>query len=84
MHAMRHTQDGITVTFPATAFRLRYDRDRFLPILQHHPPPQRWKPRHNDCVRLLCDANRFIAQLVRLHQPGEEDGFRTFSRKADR
>ncbi len=80
--AMLHTtEDGITATFTAMAFRMRFDREHFALILQQHPPPPRWKPRHNDRVRLLCDASRFVGQLARLHQPGEGGGFRAFSRK---
>ncbi len=78
--AIRHTEDGIIATFPATDIRLLYDIEHFRLILQQHPPPPRWKPRHNDRVRLLCEADRFIAQLTRLHQP--QGAFLMFSRSA--
>ena len=43
------------------------------------PAARRWRLRHNDRLRLLCDASKFIAALSRLHQP-ERGGFLTFSR----
>lgn len=38
---MRHTEDGITATLPATNLRLLYDREHFALILKQHPPPPR-------------------------------------------
>ncbi len=46
-----------------------YDRDHIQQILRSHPLPKRWRLRHNDRVRLLCNASAFIAALSRLQGP---------------
>uniref|UniRef100_UPI00378382FA hypothetical protein n=1 Tax=Prosthecobacter sp. TaxID=1965333 RepID=UPI00378382FA len=76
--AMRHKEDGMTFTAPAHELRVKYDREHFQQIMTAHPLPRRWRLRHNDRLRLLCDASKFIAALARLHQP--EGSFLTFSR----
>ena len=75
--AMTHTEDGMTYKIPASHLRLRYDREQFRGILHDHPLPKRWRLRHNDRVRLLCDASAFVAALARLDKP--EGCFRAFS-----
>ena len=69
---------GMVPAVGCSMIRLFFDREHFRLILQQHPPPPRWKPRHNDRVRLLCDADRFIGQLARLQEP--EGSFLKFSR----
>ena len=59
--------------------RTRYDRDHFQQIIKDHPLPRRWKPRHNDRVRLLCNASAFIEQLARMQRPA--GSFLAFSQK---
>lgn len=75
--AMQHREDGMTFSIPASDTRLRYDREQFRGILHDHPLPRRWRLRHNDRVRLLCDASAFVAALARLDKP--EGSFLTFS-----
>ena len=77
MPALRFFDAGEWWRLSACHLRTRYDRDHFQQIMQDHPLPRRWRLRHNDRVRLLCDASSFIAALARLHQP--EGSFRTFS-----
>ena len=76
--AMTHKEDGMTFSFPAHELRIKYDRDHLRVILHDHPLPRRWRLRHNDRVRLLCDASAFVATLARLDKP--EGCFLTFSR----
>ena len=78
--AMQHEEDGMMFSAPACELRIKYDREHFQQIMTSHPLPRRWRLRHNDRVRLLCDASKFIAALTRLHQP--EGSFRTFSQAA--
>jgi hypothetical protein len=78
--AMTHKEDGMTFSFPAADLRIKYDREHFQQIMKSHPLPRRWRLRHNDRLRLLCDASKFIAALARLHQP--EGCFLTFSQAA--
>lgn len=76
--AMQHKEeDGIAFSFPAHELRIKYDHEHFQQILTSHPLPKRWRLRHNDRVRLLCNASTFIAALARLQRP--EGSFRTFS-----
>jgi hypothetical protein len=75
--AIHDKVDGVSFTVPASDFRVRYDREHVQQIMKSHPLPRRWRLRHNDRVRLLCDASSFIAALARLHQP--EGCFLTFS-----
>ena len=75
--AMQHTEDGMTCSVPACELRIKYDREHFQQIMKSHPLPRRWRLRHNDRVRLLCDASSFIAALARLDKP--EGCFLAFS-----
>ncbi len=75
--AIHDKVDGVSFTVPASDFRVRYDREHFQQIMTSHPLPHRWRLRHNDRVRLLCDASSFIAALARLDKP--EGSFLTFS-----
>jgi hypothetical protein len=79
--AIHDTVDGMTFTAPAADLRIKYDREHFQQIMTRHPLPRRWRLRHNDRLRLLCDASAFIAALARLHQP-ERGGFLRFSQAA--
>jgi hypothetical protein len=77
--AIHDKVDGVSFTVPASDFRVRYDREHFQQIMTSHPLPRRWRLRHNDRVRLLCDASKFIAALARLDKP--QGCFLTFSKK---
>jgi hypothetical protein len=76
--AERLLHEGEWLQSSAMDIRVKYDRDQFRHILHDHPLPKRWRPRHNDRVRLLCDASKFIEQLARLHTPA--GSFLRFSR----
>lgn len=78
--ATSHHEDGMTFIFPARELCLQYDREHLRRILATHPPPRPWKPRHNDRLRLLCDASAFLNALARFHQPASS--FRVFSQAA--